>query len=157
MACERIVTHAIARVMPPAWSRVLRALFVVYVTATAIHIGWVLMHEPFFFDAWNVAWDTHAKPITVGNFFDYWWHEYTHSNPRLGQVFAYLGYKLEYFSVVAAPLGSGHIVSFAIRPLWRMETQGTFALALNAIAHWNRLAAPAPADPARRPVSTDGR
>jgi uncharacterized protein DUF6056 len=90
--------------MPPALSRLLRALFVVYVTATAIHIGWVLAHEPFSFDAWNVAVDTRAKPFSVGNFFGYWWYEYTHSNPRLGQAFAYLGYKLEYFSVVAAPV-----------------------------------------------------
>jgi hypothetical protein len=90
--------------MPPAWSRILRALFVVYVTATAIHIGWVLAHEPFFFDAWNVAADTKAKPFTVGRFFDYWWYEYTHSNPRIGQTFTYLGYKLEWFSVIAAPL-----------------------------------------------------
>ncbi|HEY5922964.1 MAG TPA: DUF6056 family protein [Kofleriaceae bacterium] len=90
--------------MPPAWSWILRALFVVYVTATAIHIGWVLAHEPFSFDAWNVAVDTGGKPFSAGNFFDYWWYEYTHSNPRLGQAFAYLGYKLEWFSVIAAPL-----------------------------------------------------
>jgi hypothetical protein len=82
----------------------LRALFVVYVTATVIHIGWVIAHEPFMFDAWNVAVDTQAKPFSVGRFFEYWWYEYTHSNPRLGQNFAYLGYKLEYFSVIAAPL-----------------------------------------------------
>src|SRR5687768_4086024 len=90
--------------MRAAWSRFLRALFVVYVTATAIHIGWVLAHEPFVFDAWNVALDTQAQPITAERFFEYWWHQYTHSNPRLGQVFTYLGYKLEYFSVIAAPL-----------------------------------------------------
>ncbi len=83
---------------------ILRALFVAYVTATLIHIGWVLAHEPFFFDAWNMAQDTGAKPFSVGRFFDYWWFEYTHSNPRLGQAFTYLGYKLEYFSVIAAPL-----------------------------------------------------
>jgi hypothetical protein len=90
--------------MPHAWSRIVRALFVVYVAATAIHIGWILAHEPFIFDAWNVAVDTHARPFTVGRFFDYWWYEYTHSNPRLGQLFAYLGYKLEYFAVIAAPI-----------------------------------------------------
>ena len=79
-------------------------LFVVYAAATAVHIGWVVHHEPFGFDAWNVAVDTQAKPITAGRFFDYWWFEYTHSNPRLGQAFTYLGYKLEYFSVIATPL-----------------------------------------------------
>ena len=90
--------------MPPAWSRLLRALFVVYVTATVVHIGWVLAHEPFMFDAWNVAVDTNAEPFSIGKFFEYWWYEYTHSNPRFGQTFAYLGYKLEYFAVIAAPL-----------------------------------------------------
>jgi hypothetical protein len=45
-------------------------------------------------------------------------------------------------AVVDAPLGSGHVVMFAIRPLWRQETQGTFALALNAIANWNHLTVP---------------
>jgi hypothetical protein len=42
-------------------------------------------------------------------------------------------------AVVDAPLGRGHVVYFAIRPFWRWETQGTFALALNAIANWNAL------------------
>jgi uncharacterized protein DUF6056 len=86
------------------WSRILRVLFVVYAAATAVHIGWVVHHEPFGFDAWNVAQDTGAKPVTVGRFFSYWWYEYTHSNPRIGQAFTYLGYKLEYFSVIATPL-----------------------------------------------------
>jgi hypothetical protein len=42
-------------------------------------------------------------------------------------------------AVVDAPLGQGHVVYFAIRPFWRWETQGSFALALNAIANWNAL------------------
>jgi hypothetical protein len=42
-------------------------------------------------------------------------------------------------AVVDAPLGKGHVVYFAIRPFWRWETQGSFALALNAIANWNAL------------------
>lgn len=42
-------------------------------------------------------------------------------------------------AVVDAPLGEGHVVYFAIRPFWRWETQGSFALALNAIANWNAL------------------
>jgi hypothetical protein len=42
-------------------------------------------------------------------------------------------------AVVDAPLGKGHVVMFGIRPLWRWETQGTFALPLNAIANWNHL------------------
>ncbi|MBA3645385.1 MAG: hypothetical protein H0W63_04345 [Gemmatimonadaceae bacterium] len=43
-------------------------------------------------------------------------------------------------AVVDAPVGSGHLVMFGIRPLWRWESQGSFALALNAIANWNHLA-----------------
>lgn len=42
-------------------------------------------------------------------------------------------------AVVDAPLGTGHVVYFAIRPFWRWETQGSFALALNAMANWNAL------------------
>jgi hypothetical protein len=85
-------------------SRALIAAFVAYVAATAIHIGWVVLHEPFSFDAWNVAVDTHAKPFTLGRFFHYWRFEYTHSNPRVGQAFTYLAYKLYYFAPIATPL-----------------------------------------------------
>jgi len=42
-------------------------------------------------------------------------------------------------AVVDAPAGSGHVVLFGIRPMWRWESQGSFALALNAIANWNHL------------------
>jgi hypothetical protein len=42
-------------------------------------------------------------------------------------------------AVVDAPLGAGHVVYFAIRPFWRWESQGSFALAVNAIANWNAL------------------
>jgi hypothetical protein len=84
--------------------RILYALFAAYSVATALHIAWVLAHEPFSFDAWNVAVDTHAKPFTVGNFFAYWHQQYTQSNPRLGQPLTYLGYKLEYVAEIALPL-----------------------------------------------------
>ena len=43
-------------------------------------------------------------------------------------------------AVIDAPVGKGHVVLFAIRPLWRWESQGTFALVLNAMANWNHLA-----------------
>jgi hypothetical protein len=56
-------------------------------------------------------------------------------------------------AVAVAPLGSGHVVYFAIRPFWRWQTQGSFALALNAMANWNALTGPASA-PA--PVAADG-
>ncbi len=85
-------------------SRLLRLAFVAYVIATAVHIGYVVLHEPFAFDAWNVAQDTGGQPITFGRFLDYGVFEYTHANPRLGQWFAYLAYKLEYFAAFATPL-----------------------------------------------------
>jgi hypothetical protein len=56
-------------------------------------------------------------------------------------------------AVVDVPEGAGHIVLFAIRPFWRWQTQGSFALVFNAIMNWNDLGtrwptAPAPGRPA---------
>jgi len=42
-------------------------------------------------------------------------------------------------AVVDAPVGKGHVVLFSTRPFWRWQTQGAFALAINAIANWNAL------------------
>lgn len=42
-------------------------------------------------------------------------------------------------AVVDAPVGRGHVVLFGIRPLWRWQSQGSFAMAINAIANWNHL------------------
>jgi hypothetical protein len=42
-------------------------------------------------------------------------------------------------AVVDAPVGKGHVVMFGIRPLWRWESQGTFALVVNGLANWNQL------------------
>jgi len=55
-------------------------------------------------------------------------------------------------AVVDAPLGQGHVVLFGIRPMWRYETQGSYAMVLNALANWNAL------DINERPqrVATDG-
>jgi hypothetical protein len=78
--------------------------FGAYVTATAAYIAYIVSREPFSFDAWNVAIDTGAKPITVGRFFAYWRYEYAHSNPRLGQPLTYLAYKLGGFAEVATPV-----------------------------------------------------
>ncbi|HLL20522.1 MAG TPA: DUF6056 family protein, partial [Kofleriaceae bacterium] len=80
------------------------ALFLAYVAATAIHIGFVMAHEPFAFDAWNVAFATRGEPITAERFFAFWWDEYTHSNPRIGQPLTYLAYKVTGFAEVATPL-----------------------------------------------------
>jgi len=41
--------------------------------------------------------------------------------------------------VVDAPIGTGHVVMFAIRPYWRWQTQGTYFLGFNAIMNWNDL------------------
>jgi len=42
-------------------------------------------------------------------------------------------------AVVDVPLGKGHMVMFGIRPMWRFQTHGSFALVLNALANWNAL------------------
>ena len=41
--------------------------------------------------------------------------------------------------VVDAPIGKGHVVSFAIRPFWRWQTQGTYIFGFNTILNWNDL------------------
>ena len=98
----------------------LYALFAVYVAATAVHIGLVMTHEPFAFDAWNVALDTGAQPFSFRRFLDYGTFEYTHSNPRLGQWLAYLAYKLEYFAPIATAIAYlGLAVAVAVLGLGR--------------------------------------
>ncbi len=47
--------------------------------------------------------------------------------------------------LIDAPVGSGHVVMFAIRPFWRWQTQGTYFLGFNAILNWNDLGAGKPA------------
>jgi hypothetical protein len=42
-------------------------------------------------------------------------------------------------AVVDSPLGQGHVVLFGIRPMWRYETQGSYAMVLNTLANWNAL------------------
>ena len=56
--------------------------------------------------------------------------------------------------LVDIPLGKGHVVSFAIRPFWRWQTQGTYFLGFNAILNWNDLDAGRAS--ARRPETTAG-
>ncbi len=114
-----MITHVVI-------SRILRLLFVAYVLATLVHIGLVMHHEPFAFDAWNIAGDTHAEPFSVGRFFRYVAFEYTHSNPRVGQWFTYLGYKLEWFSVIATPLVYGALAL------------GVFVLGTGRFPRWGR-------------------
>jgi hypothetical protein len=55
-------------------------------------------------------------------------------------------------AVLDVQVGSGHVVLFAIRPFWRWETQGSFALAFNTVMNWNHLNVgwPPPAGRGRR-------
>jgi hypothetical protein len=43
--------------------------------------------------------------------------------------------------LVDSPVGSGHVVSFGIRPFWRWQTHGTYIFGFNAILNWNDLGA----------------
>jgi hypothetical protein len=58
-------------------------------------------------------------------------------------------------AVLDAPVGQGHVVLFAIRPFWRWETQGSFALVFNTILNWNDLGVAWPMNlrPQARPVA----
>jgi hypothetical protein len=56
-------------------------------------------------------------------------------------------------AVVDAQLGRGHVVLFAIRPFWRWQTQGSFAMGFNTLLNWNDLGIgwPSPVAARRRP------
>jgi hypothetical protein len=41
--------------------------------------------------------------------------------------------------VIDAPRGRGHVILFASNPMWRGNTQGAYALVMNAIMNWDRL------------------
>ncbi len=53
-------------------------------------------------------------------------------------------------ALIDAPLGAGHTVLFAFNPVWRHETQGSYALLFNALLNYKNLGpAPSPTpDPA---------
>lgn len=120
--------------------RALRVLLVAYVLATAAHIGLVVAHEPFAFDAWNFAFDTGAEPFSVSRFLEYVGGQYLNSNPRIGQWFAYLAYKLEYFAVIATPLAylalalAVTVLGLGRWPAWRRGRDlALFAVALGCL------------------------
>ncbi len=50
-------------------------------------------------------------------------------------------------AVVDVPVGKGHVVFFAINPMWRQQTIGSFGLLFNAALNYRNLDAgrPAPA------------
>jgi hypothetical protein len=59
--------------------------------------------------------------------------------------------------VVDSKVGDGHVVSFAIRPFWRWQTQGTFFLGFNAILNWNDLDADGTTEEAVSEEGNEGR
>jgi hypothetical protein len=59
--------------------------------------------------------------------------------------------------LVDESIGKGHIVLFAIRPFWRWQTQGTYAIGFNALMHWNDLGAGSGATAATSSGSGAGR
>jgi len=118
---------------------ILRALFLVYLAATAGHIGLVVAREPFAWDAWNIAIDTGAQPFSWRGFLDYGVLEYTHSNPRIGQWLAYLAYKLTWFAPIATPLAfialslAVTVLGLGRWPAWRRGRDlALWAIALGA-------------------------
>jgi hypothetical protein len=52
-------------------------------------------------------------------------------------------------AVIDAPRGKGHVLMFAINPMWRHETQGSYALLYNAMLNFNHLDVGRPAPGAR--------
>ena len=65
-------------------------------------------------------------------------------------------------AVIDAPLGKGHVVLFAINPMWRQETQGSFSLVFNAMLHFDHLSPPSPraskaSDSSKSAVSENGK
>lgn len=41
--------------------------------------------------------------------------------------------------VILSPRGRGNVMLFAINPMWRMNTQGMYALVMNAVLNWDKL------------------
>jgi hypothetical protein len=80
------------------------AAFVALVAAVAVHLVIVVLAEPFAFDAWNIEADTRGEPFSLDAWARYVWSQYTGGNPRLGQAFAYLGYKVEWTTAVLTPI-----------------------------------------------------
>jgi hypothetical protein len=55
-----------------------------------------------------------------------------------------------------APLGSGHVVMFALRPFWRWQTQGTYALGFNTLLNWDHLDAGKPVKKGKAAAADEG-
>jgi hypothetical protein len=50
--------------------------------------------------------------------------------------------------LIDAPLGAGHAVLFAFNPVWRHETQGSYALLFNALLNYKNLGPASSSTPA---------
>lgn len=103
-----------------------RILFLLFAAATCLHIGWVMYHEPFAYDAWNMAVDTQGQPISWSRFWTYVRDQYAHSNPRFGQILTYLSYKTVWFAPLATPIA------------WFALAKATVAIALRRLPSWHR-------------------
>ena len=44
-------------------------------------------------------------------------------------------------AVIDCPVGTGHVVLFAINPMWRWQTHGSHSLVFNAVMNWDNLGA----------------
>jgi hypothetical protein len=55
-------------------------------------------------------------------------------------------------AVIDVPVGKGHVVLFAINPIWRGETQGSYALVFNAMLNYDHLDIGKPLPPAQVPL-----
>jgi hypothetical protein len=42
-------------------------------------------------------------------------------------------------AIIDIPAGKGHVLLFAINPMWRMQTQGSYPFIFNAALHYNFL------------------
>jgi len=47
-------------------------------------------------------------------------------------------------AIVDVPVGKGHVVFFAINPMWRQQTVGSFFLLFNAVLNYRNLDAGRP-------------
>jgi hypothetical protein len=50
-------------------------------------------------------------------------------------------------AVIDCPVGDGHVLLFAINPMWRWQTHGSHALVFNAVMNWDQLGAGRPEKP----------
>jgi hypothetical protein len=57
-------------------------------------------------------------------------------------------------AVIDVPTGKGHVVMFAINPMWRHQTQGSFFLIFNAALNYDNLGVGRDRPAAPRPEAT---